>query len=180
MLGWGVIVGAIAGLAAAAFIPRRVRGRLPGYAPAGFRRDCDPTERRHVQKFRRFVLDNFGGTDSGIVRACKIGGPSPHKRGIAWDWSPPVRRGKFDHGTADRLIRFLLDSDKHGRRHARARKLGLSKMIWLRRAWRSAEKKWGPYRGPNPHTDHIHFTFGERTPLATDFADDDADEVLQA
>lgn len=38
-------------------------------------------------------------------------------------------------------------------------------IIWERRIWRAYPKPgipartWSPYRGPNPHTDHLHVEF---------------------
>ena len=48
-----------------------------------------------------------------------------------------------------------------------ARRLGLTQIIWNHQMWRSytggsgPQGDWGPYNGGNPHTDHVHISFGE-------------------
>lgn len=158
-----------------AYLPRlqaRLRGMrvpaLPAYAARELDPECDPTEKEHVQAFRRTVLKKFGGRDAGIVRACNIGKSSQHHRGTAWDWGLPLKGGKFDKPTADRFLRWLLASDAKGRPHARARRAGVMYMIYNRRMWRSYGPnafKWMPIPATsNPHTDHIHLSFSRRRP----------------
>ena len=44
-----------------------------------------------------------------------------------------------------------------------AKRLGVVQIIWNREIWLSYGSRpgiWQPYRGPNPHTDHVHLSFG--------------------
>ncbi|MGA5406798.1 hypothetical protein ACPCSC_05975 [Streptomyces lavendulocolor] len=129
------------------------------YAPYEPQRDCDPVAKPGVTGFRDLVLAACAGTTSlGISRACGSGGQSEHKEGRAWDWG--VDAGRQAH-IADDVIGWLLATDRHGNPHALARRFGIMYMIWNRRIWMAnrPDAGWQPYRGPNPHTDHVHFSF---------------------
>ncbi|WP_052394626.1 hypothetical protein [Kutzneria sp. 744] len=65
-----------------------------------------------------------------------------------------------DKADAEDIIRWLLATDKYGNKNAMARRLGIMYMIWNRQMWRAYDSpdQWRPYAGPNPHTDHIHFS----------------------
>jgi hypothetical protein len=133
-------------------------------APEGFagfqgQSTCDPSEKPGVQDFRSLVLAAYPGTgDSGISRACNIGGASEHKEGRAWDWG--VSAGTQGHIAGD-LINWLLAS-RDGHQHALLRRFGIMYVIWNRQIFRAyrASEGWQPYTGENPHTDHVHFSFG--------------------
>ncbi|KOG74553.1 hypothetical protein ADK78_14670, partial [Kitasatospora aureofaciens] len=58
---------------------------------------------------------------------------------------------------ADDLINWLHATDRQGNRHALLRGLGSMYMIWNRRIWMAnrPDAGWQPYRGSNPHTNHI-------------------------
>ncbi|REE97866.1 hypothetical protein [Thermomonospora umbrina] len=132
---------------------------IDAYAPYQPQRDCDPGGKPGVVEFRDLVLAAYPGTTNlGISRACGSGGQSEHKEGRAWDWG--VRVNGQGH-LADDLIYWLHATDRHGNRHALARRFGIMYMIWNRRIWMAnrAEAGWQPYRGSSPHTDHIHFSF---------------------
>lgn len=111
---------------------------------------CDPTEKPGVVMFRRWVMQHFGGTDMGIIRACG-GKNSGHTAGRAWDWgilqnSPQV----------DRLLEALFANQDE-----LIRRTGIMYLIYNRRIWNTRSKVWQNYTGENPHTDHIHFSFSE-------------------
>ena len=74
----------------------------------------------------------------------------------AWDWM--IKAG---HPASKALLNWLLATDKHGTKHANARRLGIMYMIFDRKMWRAykASSGWQPYSGSNPHTDHVHFSF---------------------
>ncbi|MFC8817910.1 hypothetical protein [Streptomyces rochei] len=129
------------------------------YAAYDPQRDCDPGAKPGLLAFRDLVLAAYSGTTSmGISRACGSGGQSEHKEGRAWDWGVNVNsQGHL----ADDLIDWLHATDRHGNPHALARRFGIMYMIWNRHIWMAnrPDAGWQPYRGANPHTDHIHFSF---------------------
>jgi hypothetical protein len=144
---------------------------IDDYASYQGQNRCDPDPEPGVLSFRSFVLNRYPFTRAGsISRACHIGGRSEHKEGRAWDWGVrvSVRREK---AAAEALIDFLHATDRHGNRHAMARRFGIMYLIWNRRIWGS----WGGWstycvqrRGAcraddgsvrHPHTDHVHFSF---------------------
>ncbi|MBI1748805.1 MAG: hypothetical protein HYR55_19800 [Acidobacteria bacterium] len=125
-------------------------------------RTCSPTEKPGAIDFRHIVLGTYTRTRNlGIIRACSVGGTSEHKEGRAWDWGVRVTV-PAERRNADDLIGWLLQRDPHGNANARLRRFGLMYMIWNRRIWASyrAGEGWRSYSGPNPHTDHVHFSFG--------------------
>ena len=118
---------------------------------------CDPKAKPGVTAFMNLVLATYPCTTSGgITRACSTGGTSEHKEGRAWDWMI-----KVGHPAADNLLGWLLATDKHGNKHAMARRLGIMYMIWNKKMWRAYNPGlgWATYSGSNPHTDHVHFSF---------------------
>ncbi|QQC89661.1 hypothetical protein [Streptomyces alfalfae] len=129
------------------------------YAPYEPQRGCDPEAKPGLVGFRDLVLAAYPGTTSmGISRACGSGGQSEHKEGRAWDWGVNVQGQEH---LADDLIGWLHATDRHGNPHALARRFGIMYMIWNRRIWMAnrPDAGWQPYRGANPHTNHIHFSF---------------------
>jgi hypothetical protein len=115
--------------------------------------------------FRDLVLATFPGTSSlGINRHSDAPGRSEHKEGRAWDW----KVCQNCQGTlATDLLSWLLAPDSHGHPFAAARRFGIMYIIWDSRIWGaySANEGWRPYNGPNPHTDHVHFSFSWRGAL---------------
>ena len=122
---------------------------------------CEPVARPGVERFRDLVLAAYPGTgDSGIVRACTVGGTSEHKEGRAWDWRVNTKNPE-DVLRVDDLMTWLLAPDEHGNVAAMARRLGVMYVIWDSKVWKSyqAAKGWQPYSGASPHTDHVHVSF---------------------
>ncbi|WP_328994915.1 hypothetical protein OG394_10350 [Kribbella sp. NBC_01245] len=108
---------------------------------------------------RDLLNRTYGKHPAGLGRDCDQGGTSEHKDGRALDYHFNV----YDAGEkadADEFLQWLLETDKYGNKHAMARRLGIMYIIWNRRMWRAYEPSagWQPYSGPNPHTDHIHFS----------------------
>jgi MYXO-CTERM domain-containing protein len=129
---------------------------------------CDPTAKAGVVDFRDLILATYPVTgDYGITRDCSVGGTSEHKEGRAWDW-------KTNHGDAtqrdiaDTVIDWLLDTDEHGNACALARRWGIMYFIWNSEIWGSYRSPnsscktagWKAYTGSNPHTDHVHLSWG--------------------
>ena len=110
-------------------------------------------------KFRSLVRGTIGGGDLGIGRACNLGGTSEHKEGRAWDWAMNAN-SSTDRAKVQRLMTWLLATDSAGNRYAMARRLGIMYIIWNRQMFRLYDpaRGWTAYSGPNPHTDHVHFS----------------------
>jgi peptidoglycan hydrolase-like protein with peptidoglycan-binding domain len=123
---------------------------------------CDPVAKPGVAAFRSLVLRTYSGTtDLGVIRDCGQGGQSEHKEGRAWDWGVSVSNAT-QKAQADGLLAWLLKTDAQGHTYAMARRFGIMYMIWNHRIWKAyqADKGWQSYSGTNPHTDHVHFSFG--------------------
>jgi hypothetical protein len=122
---------------------------------------CSPTPKPGTVGFSELVLEGFPYTGtSGIARDCDQGNRSEHKEGRAWDWSVLVEDDR-DARAAAQVIGWLLATDAEGNEYALARRTGLMYIIYNQSIWRSyaPEEGWVGYTGPNPHTDHVHFSF---------------------
>ena len=122
---------------------------------------CDPTPKPGVIAFRDMFLKAFPGTSSdGITRQCNIGGQSEHKEGRAWDWAVSALDPK---GVAivNQAFAWLFATDTYGHQDAMIRRLGIMYIVWNHHIWSASIPAygWQPYHGPNPHTDHVHFSF---------------------
>ncbi|MEO6715332.1 MAG: hypothetical protein ABIM89_18180 [Mycobacteriales bacterium] len=114
-----------------------------------------------VLAFQKLVMARYPGSrDLGITRGCRSGGRSEHKEGRAWDWGVRVDRPR-EKAYGDDLVGWLLAADAQGVRAANARRLGIMYIIWNRKIWTASQAGigWRPYFGPNPHTDHVHFSW---------------------
>src|SRR3954468_20983365 len=89
--------GVLAAIAAPVFavapkVPTQLPNAIERLSPYQPQSTCAPIARPGVVKFRSLVLATYHGTgDSGIVRACSVGGRSEHKEGRAWDWRVSVK-----------------------------------------------------------------------------------------
>lgn len=128
------------------------------YAPSQRQETCDPTKKPGVVAFRDMLLKHVGGRDAGITRGCDQGGMSEHKEGRAWDWGMRADDA-VERSRADDVLAWLLLPDAAGNQHAMFRRAGLQYVIWDGRIWSVMTESWTPYSGPNPHVDHVHFTF---------------------
>ncbi len=123
---------------------------------------CSPSAKPGIVAFRDLLLKTYPRTGSlGIVRDCGIGGTSEHKEGRAFDWAVDSTDPQ-DLADSEAMLRWLLATDKNGNKYAMARRTGLMYMVYNRKIWKAyaPEKGWQPYSGPNPHTRHIHMSFG--------------------
>lgn len=114
-----------------------------------------------VLAFQKMVMARYQGSRNlGITRGCSSGGRSEHKEGRAWDWGVLLSR-PTEKAYAEDVIGWLLAPDAAGVRAANARRLGVMYMIWNRKIWTAnrAADGWRSYFGPNPHVDHIHFSW---------------------
>jgi len=93
-----------------------------------------------------------------ILRDCASGGVSEHKEGRALDWMLDVDDPVDDKVAWDFMT--WLRAPEGGEQNARMRRLGIMYVIWdgeILRAYRP-HLAWDPYRGPNPHTNHMHIS----------------------
>ncbi|RSM52212.1 hypothetical protein DMH03_40730 [Amycolatopsis sp. WAC 01376] len=131
---------------------------IDAYAAYDGQDQCLPIQKGTIG-LRDLLNRAYGNHDSSIGRACDSGGQSEHKEGRALDYmlniSNPAQKAD-----AEDIISWLLSTDKYGNKHAMARRLGIMYMIWNHRIWKAYENPdtWHSYTGPNPHTDHIHFS----------------------
>jgi peptidoglycan hydrolase-like protein with peptidoglycan-binding domain len=142
--------------------PAGLPAGIEPFAPYQPQEICYPAPQPGVVAFERLVLRTYPETGSdGIVRECSAPGRTEHKDGRAWDWRvrASVPRERAD---ADALLRWLLAPDAAGYAAANARRLGIMYIIWNGRMWRSYQPAsgWLPYSGVDPHTGHVHFSFG--------------------
>lgn len=127
--------------------------------------DCDSTpgidtSKPGVVAFRALVMAALGGDDFGITRPCERGGPSDHKTGRAWDWKLDASSAA-DQARAQALFDWLFAPDAAGNENAMLRRAGITFLIWNKRSWSTKTGRvWGDYTGANPHTDHVHISFG--------------------
>jgi hypothetical protein len=134
---------------------------IDGYQAYVGQTGCESSPKPGVVYFRDHLNFWFGQRTSSIPRACNDGGQSEHKEGRALDYTMNV----FDPAQAakaNEILNYLLQADQYGNQHARARRFGIMYIIWNRQWFRlyRPQDGWQPYTGPNPHTDHIHFSFG--------------------
>jgi len=156
-------VAAVATPAMAAPDTPRFTRAIDDYATYDPQRTCDPTPKPGVVDFRDLLKKEYHRGDSGIGRACNLGGTSEHKEGRALDYPFNVNNDD-QRDDATELLRWLLKKDEYGHKHALARRLGIMYIIWNRQIWEAyrPNEGWQEYNGPNPHTDHIHFSFSWR------------------
>jgi len=122
---------------------------------------CDPVAKPGVRAFANLLLSTYPATTSlGIVKDCGAGGQSEHKEGRAFDWGASYYNAAQRANVNDALT-WLTATDRNGNQAAMARRVGLMYMIWNNQIWRAYDSRgWQPYSGSNPHTDHVHFSFG--------------------
>jgi hypothetical protein len=139
------------------------------YAPYQGQSICDPHAKPGVLKFHDLLLKTYPTTgDSGITRACSIGGKSEHKEGRAWDWRVNVKSSAEVAKVAD-VFRWLFATDSYGNTHAVARRLGIMYIIWNAKIWNAGNNGWKAYDCSGTtdcHMDHVHFSFGWAGALA--------------
>ncbi|MFB7089296.1 hypothetical protein ACFCZF_28520, partial [Streptomyces sp. NPDC056296] len=132
---------------------------IDAYADYDPQDTCDPTAKPGAVGLRDLLNEAYGSHTSYFTRACDSGGTSEHKEGRALDYM----LNYYDSGeraVAEDVLTWLLKTDKHGNKHANARRLGIMYLIWNDRIWSSSQAAdgWREYDGSNPHTDHIHFS----------------------
>lgn len=152
--------------------PEAFSSAAEGFAQPDKPELCDPTPKPGVEAFRDFVLNELGGRDLGIVRACDIGSPSHHHEGRAWDWG--INADDPDEAArAEELLAWLTENDAE-----MFRRVGLRYMIWNKLFFSSGRPQWRDYDGyqdgqcvrspcGDPHTGHVHFSFSPQGAMGT-------------
>ena len=163
LLGSGLVLSA--GPASAAVpvppTPANLPSSIEAAQPYVGQSTCDPVAKPGVAAFRDLVLRTYPTTSSlGIVRDCGAGGQSEHKEGRAWDWGVSAA-DSADVARVNALLGWMLATDTHGNPRAIARRLGLMYVIWNQRILGMYDTQgWHAYTGADPHTGHVHFSFG--------------------
>jgi hypothetical protein len=174
--GWARLVRLVAGVALLSLLVvltpaiAQAAPPTPGFGPAidayaryDPQRKCDPTEKPGVVDVRELLNQTYGRHDSGIVRPC-ASDTSEHYDGRALDYMLDVNNSA-DRAVADDFLAWLLATDRHGNRHAMARRLGVMYVIWNKRIWGAYRPNGGwqprPCNGTpsDCHTNHIHISF---------------------
>lgn len=140
--------------------PARFPRAIEGFATYQKQTTCSPTPKPGAVKLKNLLLKTYPGTRSlGISRACSAGGTSEHKEGRAFDWGVRYANAA-ERAKANAFLTWLLKTDAAGHKAANARRLGVMYVIWDKRIWGAyaANQGWRPYRGSNPHTDHVHIS----------------------
>ncbi|MFV0131689.1 tachylectin-related carbohydrate-binding protein [Streptomyces sp. HMX87] len=132
---------------------------IDAYAANDPQDTCDPTVKPGTQGLLDLLNEAYGFHTSYFTRACNDGGTSEHKEGRALDYMLNYY-DSGDRAVAEDILTWLLKTDKHGNKHANARRLGIMYLIWNNQIWSSsrAADGWREYSGSNPHRDHIHFS----------------------
>jgi len=120
---------------------------------------CDETVKPGVAAFRQLIMASYPRVpDLGTLRACGAD-TSEHYDGRAWDWGADTTAHPAE---AHDVLNWLLATDAYGNRNAVLRRLGIMYLIYDRQIWGAWDPSggWKPYIGSDPHTSHIHFSFG--------------------
>jgi hypothetical protein len=171
----------VASVVSVASLPAVAAPRAPRFGPviedyAGYvaPERCRPAPKPGVEAFGDLLEDAYPDTAwIGISRACAGTPTSDHQEGRALDWSRDAS-DKSERAAVEDLFEWLFANDRYGNDDANARRLGVSYVIWNRKIWGSWSGDWDVYcvkkpsgcKDPdshalmNPHTDHVHISFG--------------------
>lgn len=136
---------------------------IDGLAAYDPQNTCYDTAQPGVVGFRDIVLGTFPTTgDSGLLRACSVGGRSEHEEGRARDWKVSVG-DPADVASVEKVMDWLF-ATRGGHKWAYARRLGIMYIIFNSRKWGAykAEEGWRPHPcsgDTDCHRDHVHFSF---------------------
>ena len=119
---------------------------------------CNPKNTRGANKLARLIRQTYGDDEViGMARdACYT--TSEHNDGRALDWMVDVSR-RAQKAKADDFLKWLLATDRHGNKHAMARRLEYVHHLQPAHVAR-VRSRLEQLLGTNPHTDHIHISLG--------------------
>jgi hypothetical protein len=132
-------------------LPTALDARM-GYQPQV---SCDPRPKPGVTAFAALMRGRYKTGTIGTYRPCQSD-TSEHYDSRAMDWMLSVNN-PTQKAVARSVTTWL--SANNG---AMARRFGISYMIFNRRIWGgyAPERGWAAYKGSDPHTSHVHFSFG--------------------
>jgi hypothetical protein len=127
----------------------------PGYQP---QTTCSPSAKPGATALLNLLIKTWGGSSSGISRACTTGGTSEHKEGRALDWHMDVKNAS-DVAQVDKALAWITANNGEI-----ARRLGIMYIIWNQRLWATyaPDRGWrneadkGSYTAN--HKDHVHIS----------------------
>ena len=155
-----LMVPTLAVLPASAAPPRvTLDSAVDGYASYEPQAGCLHEVQSGLEALRELIATEYPAQAAFLtLRDCGIGGVSEHKEGRALDWMLDVDDPADDRVAWDFLT--WLRAEEEGQPDARMRRLGIMYIIWdgeILRAYRPV-LGWEPYRGPDPHTNHMHIS----------------------
>ncbi len=139
--------------------PQSLAGELidahPGYQP---QRTCSSSAKPGASTLLSLLITTWGGSSSGISRACGTGGTSEHEEGRALDWHMDVKNAS-DAARVDKALAWITANNGEV-----ARRLGVMYIIWNQRLWATyaPDRGWrdeadrGSYTAN--HKDHVHIS----------------------
>ncbi len=137
------------------------------YEPAS---RCAPRAKPGATVLGQTLERRFGGAFGGVSRPCgRDGVTSEHEEGRAIDWTLDAD-AEVDRAAAQRFLDFVFRTDRKGRTHAKARRMGIMYLIWndqIFSAWHGFEAR--PYLNSGcvepstcsdtlRHRDHMHIS----------------------
>jgi hypothetical protein len=168
------VIAAVGSAVAFTGTPAALVKRFDPYPTREIPTECHDVLRPGVVEFRKLLLTQVGGGDSGLYSCRPIEGKttlSYHADSRAWDWRMNAGSAA-DRARVNLVLSWLLRTER-GVAEANARHLGIGEIIWNH----EIVTLWGdnptppchqesdgmsclrPYDGLNPHTDHVHFSF---------------------
>jgi hypothetical protein len=117
--------------------------------PGGKKYDKLGPVKDHVRAAANSIGHQFGVKTIGGWRDTGSVANSDHPKGLALDFMiDDIPNGA---SVGQRIVEYAI---LHGNT------LGVTYVIWNRRIWRDGN--WKAYRGPSPHTDHVHVSFAAK------------------
>lgn len=136
---------------------------IDDYSPYQGQTTCASQPMPGTVAFQQMVLNAYHGLGGPglLLRDCSQGGQSEHKDGRAWDWLVSTSDAT-EYAAAQEVLAWLTATDAAGNPNARLRRLGIMYMVYNRQIFKAyqAGSGWQPYTGSDPHTSHVHFSFG--------------------
>ncbi|MCE1174625.1 MAG: hypothetical protein LWW77_08470 [Propionibacteriales bacterium] len=126
-----------------------------GYMPQS---TCSPSAKPGAKAVLKLLINTWGGSSSGISRACGAGSRSEHKEGRALDWHMSVKSSS-QRKRVNAALNWITANNGEI-----ALRLGIMYVIWNQHiwsvyypelGWRLMEDRGGPTAN---HKDHVHIS----------------------
>jgi hypothetical protein len=155
-----VVVGAVPAAAKTPAGPAALAGVPAVDAHLGYQKQktCSSKAKPGATALLALLISTWGGSSSGISRACGVGGVSEHKEGRALDWHMDVANSS-QRKRVDEALAWLTANNGEA-----AYRLGIMYIIWNQRIWSIYYQELGwrpmPNRGSYTanHKDHVHIS----------------------